>query len=206
MQKNEVQHIERADRANTRQQRAFAVAVEHLQREPAAINLTALTHEFGELIAKVLRAGEWLVAQFRKTTLYAERDTRPIQQHRGLKSFSLQTQRLKNIDETDGAFEGDGVKRDERFFSGLRFNVLKDLFFVIDQIVTFLMRSCGDGGHGLTPCWRCLVPASEPRTAISKARAIYADAHPFIKSSQVRRFILSIFASEIGEYLFPDWR
>ncbi len=42
MQQDEIEHVERADRTNAGNERAFAVAVEHLQRKTAAINLAAL--------------------------------------------------------------------------------------------------------------------------------------------------------------------
>ena len=62
VQQNEIEHVERADRPDAGDQRRLAVAVKHLQREPAAIDLAAFAHELGQLVAEVLRAGKRLVA------------------------------------------------------------------------------------------------------------------------------------------------
>src|SRR5215471_18907387 len=96
VQENEVEDVERTDRPDAGKQRRLAVAVEHLQRETAAEDLPAFAHELGQLVAEVLRAREWLVAQLRKAALHAQRHAGPVQQHRGLEAFALQAQRLQD--------------------------------------------------------------------------------------------------------------
>src|SRR6266567_4164302 len=122
------------------------MAVERLQCEPAGIDLAAFIHEFCELVVEVLRAREGFVADLRKAALDTERDTGTVKQNRSLKTLPLQPQRLENIDEADGAFERDGVEGDECLLTGLCFDVLENLLFIVDKKVTLLTR-----GH--VHCW-----------------------------------------------------
>src|SRR4051812_4237819 len=61
VQQNDVQHIERVDRANAFDQRAFAVAVQCLQREAAREHLAAFAHELLDLAVEVLMTGKCLI-------------------------------------------------------------------------------------------------------------------------------------------------
>ncbi len=124
------------------------MAVERLQREAAGVDLAAFGHELGELVVEVLRAGKGLVAELRKTALNAQGHARAIEQNRRLEAFALEPQRLQDIDETDGAFEGDGVECDQRLLARLGFDVFEHLLFVIDQIVALLVGRHGHSGHG----------------------------------------------------------
>jgi hypothetical protein len=78
----------------------------------------------------------------------AERHAGPIEQDRGLEPFALEPQRLEDVDETDGAFEGHGMERHECLLARRGFDVLEDLLFVIDQIVALLVGRHGHGRHG----------------------------------------------------------
>ena len=80
MEQDEIEHVERTDRPDARDQGRLAVAVERLQGKTAAIDLAAFAHEFGQLIVEVLMPGESLVADFRKAALHAERHAGPVEQ------------------------------------------------------------------------------------------------------------------------------
>ncbi len=64
-----------------------------------------------------------------------------------LEALALQAERLQHVDEADRAFESDGMERDQGLFARCGFDVLEDLFFVVDQEVTFLMSGRGHGRH-----------------------------------------------------------
>src|SRR5271170_6844283 len=85
VQQDEIEHVERTDWPDARQQRSFAVTVKHLQREAAAIDLAAFGHELGQLVAEVLRTGKRFIAELRKAALDAERNAWSVKQDRGLK-------------------------------------------------------------------------------------------------------------------------
>src|SRR5580658_10501603 len=91
MQENEIKHVERADRPDTGKQRRLAMAVQHLQRETAAIDLATLAHELGQLVAEVLRARKRFIAELGKAALDAERHAGTVEQNCGLEPFALQT-------------------------------------------------------------------------------------------------------------------
>src|SRR5260370_3914427 len=149
VQKNEIEHIERIDRPDSRNKRWLAVTVKRLQRKAARIDLAAFTHELGQLIVEVLVARKGFVAQFRKAALDAERHAGSIEEDRGREALALEAQRLKHVHETNRALEGDGVKGNEGLLARLGFDVLEHLLFIVDQVVALLMSGCGDGRHVL---------------------------------------------------------
>ena len=106
-------------------------------------------------LPKFCAPGNGSSPSFGKPALHAERHAGAVEQDGGLEAFAMKAQRLKHIDQADRAFERDGVKRHQSFFARLRFDVLKDFFFVVDQKVTLLMRRHGDGGHDLLLAKRC---------------------------------------------------
>src|SRR5882672_11204816 len=83
VQKNEIEHIERIDRPDSRNKRRLAVTVKRLQRKAARIDLAAFPHELGQLIVEVLVARKGFVAEFRKAALDAERHAGSIEEDRG---------------------------------------------------------------------------------------------------------------------------
>ena len=99
-------------------------------------------------------AGERLVAELGEAALHAERDAGSVEQDRGLEAFAHQARRLQQVDETDRAFEGDGVEGDQRFLAGLGFDVFEYLLLVIDEIVALLM-----GGLASRLAWAPLLLA-----------------------------------------------
>src|SRR3954470_12368477 len=118
MQQHEVEHVERVDRAYAFDQRALAVTVQRLQREAAGVDLAAFGHELRDLVIEVLMPRERGIPERREAALHAQRDARPVEQHRGLESLALQTRRLQQVDEADRTFERDGVEGDERLLAG----------------------------------------------------------------------------------------
>ncbi len=102
---------------------------------------------FISVVVEVLVAGERLVAELGKAALHAERNAGTVEQDRGLETFAHQARGLQHVDETDRAFEGDGVKCNERLFAGLGFDVFKYLLLVIDEKVTLLVGGLCDGWH-----------------------------------------------------------
>ena len=87
-------------------------------------------------------AGEGFVADLGKAALHAERDAGAIEQHGGLEALAQQAGRLQQVDEADRALEGDSMEGDERFFAGIRLDVLEHLLFIVDQNSR---PSCGRG-------------------------------------------------------------
>ena len=116
------------------------LAVKGLQGEAAGIDLAALRHELGEPLVEAV-AGEGLVAERRKAALQAERDARSVEQDGGLVAFAQQPRGLQHVDQADGAFERHGVKGDERLLAGIGLDVFKDLLFVVDEEVAFLLAA-----------------------------------------------------------------
>ena len=197
VQQNEIEDIKRADRPNTGQQRPFAVTVKHLQCETAAINLAAFTHELGELVAEVLRAWERLIAQFWKPALHAQRHAGAVKQDCRFEALALKPQRLQHVDQANRALERDSMKSHQGFFARFCFDVLKHLFFLVDQKITLLMRRHGYRGHDPTP--RCALSARAMADLhSSKACANCSDAHPFIQIQSSREILRSILAVEFG--------
>src|SRR5450432_3549197 len=86
---HQIQHVQRIDRANAFDQRAFAVPIERLQREATGKHFAALAHELLDLPVEVLRAGERFVTELRKAALHAQSHTRPVQQDRCLEALPL---------------------------------------------------------------------------------------------------------------------
>src|SRR5258706_1514710 len=149
VQENEIEHIERIDRPDSRNKRWLSVTVKRLQRQAARIDFAALAHELGQLIIEVLVARKGFVAEFRKAALDAERHAGSIEEDRGREALALEAQRLKHVYETDRAFEGDGMKGHEGLLARLGFDVLEHLLFIVDQVVALLMSGRGDGRHVL---------------------------------------------------------
>jgi hypothetical protein len=59
-------------------------------------------------------------------------------QNRCVLPIALQARRLKQIDQTDRAFERHGMEGDERLLAGFGFGILEDLLLVIDEKSPFL--------------------------------------------------------------------
>ena len=87
MQEDQVEHVERADRRDAGDQRAFTMAVERLQSEAAGIDLAALRHELLDLLVHRHVAGEGLVAKGREAALHAKRDAGAVEQNVGGRSL-----------------------------------------------------------------------------------------------------------------------
>jgi hypothetical protein len=142
------------------------VTVERLQREAAGVDLAALGHEFLDLCVEIQVSWEGFVAELGEAALHAQGDARPVEQHRRLEALALEPHRLQQVDETDRAFEGHRVERDERLFTGCRLDVFEHLLFVIDEEVTGLVGSSFDLGHDASVSDRS---QCEPRATLRRA-------------------------------------
>ncbi len=147
MQQHDVEHIERIDRRDARHQGAFAMAIEGLQGKATGIDLAALVHELLQPCVEVEMAIEGGVAELGKTALHAEGDARSVKQDRGFKPFIDQATRLQQVDQTDGSFKGDGVKRDQRFFTRFGFHIGEHLLLVVHEKITRLIGRTADSRH-----------------------------------------------------------
>src|SRR5580658_957812 len=148
---DEVEHVERADRPNSRDQRRLAMAVQRLKRETAGIDLAAFLEELADLLVHGLMPGERFVAERREAALQAERHAGAIEQHRGLESLAQQPRRLQQVHQSDRSFESDGVKGHERFLARLGLDVLEDLLLIVDEVIAFLVRLLLYRWHALHP-------------------------------------------------------
>lgn len=149
MDKDAVQHIQGIDGRDARDEGLFRLAVERLGGEAAGIHLAALGHECGEAFVDQKVPREGFVAQGRESPLKAERDAWPIKQDGGLVTFAQKPCGVQRIDEADGAFESDAVKGHERFLARIGLDVIKDLFFIVDQDVAIFVGGNVYCGHGL---------------------------------------------------------
>src|ERR1700684_457524 len=206
MQQHEIEHVERVDRPDPLDQRRFTVAVQRLQREPAGLGLAALGHELRYLIVEVLSALEGFIANLRKTALHAESDAWAIEQNGGFEAFAEKASRLKQIDEANRAFEGDGVECHKGFFAGLRLDVLENLFLIAEEGVAFLVGRMGDRWHrglafrlragssaGAASCVATAVPSCLRSMLGSKSREsgqVYSQFRPYpIKGGNRGQFL-----------------
>ena len=90
MHQDDVEHIERRDRPNTRDKSLFGLAVECLGGKSASIDFTALFHKCLQTLIYEKVTGKSFVSKGWETSLKTHRYTRAVQQNRSLVSFPLQ--------------------------------------------------------------------------------------------------------------------
>src|SRR5271165_6685196 len=149
MDQDEVEHIKRADRLDSGNQGRFSVPVKSLERESARIDFSTFFHELNQTLIHCEVPWERFVPESRESSLNAECDSRAVEQDRGFEPLPEEAGCCQGVYQADRSFEGNRMKRYQRLFPRLGFDILEYLLFVIDEIISFFMSCCCYCGHGI---------------------------------------------------------
>src|ERR1700751_2725392 len=137
--KNAVQDVQRVDRDYPRDKGFFRLAVQGLGGEPTAVDLASFLHKLCEALIDEEMPWKCFVAERRESALEPERNAGAVKKDGSVVSFAEQACSGQGVDDADRPFERDGVKRDERFFTWIGFDVWKDFLFVVYEKISGFM-------------------------------------------------------------------
>ena len=110
-----------------------------------------LIHELLQPCIEVQVTIKSRIAELGKSTHHTEGDAGAIQQDRGFKPFVDQTTGLQQIDQANGTFEGDCVKRDQGFFTRISLHIGKYFLLIVNKIISRLVGGTVDDRHVKKP-------------------------------------------------------